>query len=276
MAGCQRTMGRESRHHRVYILMAAAFAAAMQALQGRGQRTVAHRRAIGKAAAQQGVTCRPGADAMERGEFLFRRRGRTIGHTFYIQIAARHSRGRTDQIIGLGTGIAPPRQHRRAEIGHAGRSGVRAHTVTDIFTSEIDDFPPERTGEFHIDLLTDDGPAQAIEPGGRGRNTQTLAPRKQRHGRIARHAGFEGRRFLQQAQHAQRSTMQKRHGVTAKFRARMHMAPGAITFKRDFEDGRTIIGQQRLPDAIALASLARALGIAGVIGQHLLRAIAGG
>ena len=56
----------------------------------------------------------------------------------------------------------------------------------------------------------------------------------------------------------------------------MDPRPGAFVLQSQFQNRRTVIGQQRLPDVVALAALGKAFGIAGVIGQHFLRPITAG
>ena len=70
--------------------------------------------------------------------------------------------------------------------------------------------------------------------------------------------------------------MQEGQAGAAELAIGMHPNPDAFLFQRQFQYRRAVVRQQRLPDSVAFASLARAFGIAGVIGQNFLGAIARG
>ena len=131
---------------------------------------------------------------------------------------------------------------------------MSAH-VADFLARQFHHFTAQAGGEFDVDLLADDAPAQRVKTGGQQRHPK--APPVTDKFRMAR---FKLGHVMTQGQHPERRTVQIGHGGPAQPRFRMHPHPGMAGLDADFQHHRAIIGVQRLPNALALAFLLTARG----------------
>ena len=65
---------------------------------------------------------------------------------------------------------------RHVHIGDPLRRGMGAHGA-DLLARHADDFAAQAAGEFHVDLLADDAPGQAVKAGGQIGQAQAPARR---------------------------------------------------------------------------------------------------
>ena len=138
----------------------------VQPLQGRGQRAVAHRGRIGKAAAHHAHSApsRPRCRAGRSVSFPPQRPSRAAGPRCPAPL--RHGFRRPDQIAGLGAGKTQLVQLGDAEVGDPRRRGMGPHGA-DFVPRQLDDFAAQGGSKFDVDLLADNAPAQASKPVGR-------------------------------------------------------------------------------------------------------------
>ena len=200
---------------------------------------------------------------------LFRRDGRTVTQIFDVQFAARHGLRGIHQIAAPWSGNSagpqgPRHRYRQPARAWDGRACRRS------FRPPFNHFAPQGGGEFDIDLLADNAPAQGIEPGGQQRHAQA-SPVAHEFGM----AGLELGYLIGERQNPQRRAMQRRHAGPPQFSLGMDVRPRRpVSMLISTTAGPSCVCnafQIRLPSLFSVG-----LKITGMIGQDFFRPVPGG